>query len=90
MKWTHKSNLEHDNWNGRHNNILFKICECYNNKYYVVCNHTKEDIVLNTLWVLLRFDTLQAAQNWSERLSKDELKRLSVVGLKNVKEGMLE
>ncbi len=52
-------------WTATKNGFKFEIKNTYNsNKYYVVAKHKTKDIVFNSLWQEIEFDTLQKAFNW--------------------------
>ena len=85
MKWNEKSDWGNTTWAGRKNGIKFSI---YDNGmrekvfYYVIAETSKnEDIILNSLWVIPKFETLEKSKEWCENLTQSELIRLREVKL---------
>ena len=81
MRWTcrHEKFSILDTWTGRKNNIKFKINETYEGDYYILADCTKEDIYWNSLWSKIRFDKLDKAKEFCEKLDIESLKLLKVV-----------
>lgn len=80
MRWTCKRE-EYSilySWTGRKNNIKFEISETYEGDYYVLANYTKEDMCWNSLWNKIRFDNLDEAKEYCEKLNIESIKLLKV------------
>jgi len=92
MKWSETNSWKSTTWKGRKNGIKFDIEECHEGfsntitGYYAFCKHIKENIVLNSLWILPEFNTLENAQMWCEELKIDKLKELRDSGIDKRKE----
>ena len=78
MRWTcrHEKFSRLDTWAGRKNNIKFEINETYEGDYYILADYTKEDIRWNSLWNKIRFDNLDEAKEYCEKLNIKLLKLL--------------
>ena len=57
-------------------NIKFEINETYEGDYYILANYIKEDIYWNSLWNKIRFDNLDEAKEYCEKLNIKSLKLL--------------
>ena len=78
MKWTrrHEKFGTLDTWTGRKNNIKFEINETYEGYYYILANYIKEDMYWNSLWNKIRFNNLDEAKEYCEKLNIELLKLL--------------
>lgn len=81
MKWTckHEKFSILDTWTGRKNNIKFEINETHEGDYYILAICVKEDMAWNSLWNKIRFDNLDKAKEFCEKLDIELLKLLNVV-----------
>lgn len=81
MRWAckHERFSILNTWTGRKNNIKFEINETSEGDYYILANCVKEDITWNSLWNKIRFDNLDEAKEFCEKLNIELLKLLNVV-----------
>lgn len=55
-------------WYGSKNNIKCEIKPYNNHEYYVMIHDKKTDILFNTLWKSLKFESVELAQEFCEVL----------------------
>ena len=52
---------------GQKKGVKYEITETLEGDYYVMAHDTKRDSTLNSLWIGLRFKTVEDAHKWCEK-----------------------
>lgn len=56
-----------DKFKGQLKGVKYEITEQLDHSYYVLAHDIKKDLVFNSLWLGLKFDTVELAQAWCEK-----------------------